>query len=509
MSNNIKNNLSRRDFLKAGGAATAATGLSLAGISSATAATCSTLPEKWDETYDVVVVGSGFAGLSAAIEAKNANASTVVLEKMPVPGGNSTINGGCIAVVGSDVQKARGITDSVDAMMGDMLKAGLGLNYPLQARIVAERTNEAYEWCKNYLGVKFKDKITQFGGHSIPRSLTTQNQSGSGIILPMLAKAKELDIHVKTKVYVKKLINDEQGRIVGLEVITRFKPGKETSTKTKFIKAKKGVVMANGGFAADVNYRSSQDPRLDEKLRSTNHSGATAECLKEMVRIGANPVQLSWVQLGPWTSPEEKGFGMAPLFATYSAFAHGIMVSPKTGERFVNELADRKVRADAIVKTGDIGIAFCDSIGASHSSHVMDKLLGRKVVLTFDTFEELAAHYKIPVKALLAQIERYNSYVEKNIDPEFGKPFSMKQVAIKKAPFYAVRLWPKAHHTMGGVEIDTKARVMNMVTRDVIPGLFACGEATGGTHGACRLGTVAVPDCLVFGRIAGQNAAKA
>lgn len=510
MSTDTKTNLSRRHFLKATSITTATAGLALSGFASAkTESSCTSLPDNWDETYDVVVVGSGFAGLSAAIEAKNAKSSVVVLEKMPVPGGNSTINGGGMAVVGSDIQKANGVTDSVDAMLADMYKAGLGLNYPKQARMVAEQSNDAFEWCRDYLGVKFKEKLAQFGGHSIPRTHTTYNQSGSGIVHPMLEKAKELGIPLKKKVFVKRLISNKEGRIVGLEVITKFKPGKENSTATHFIKANKGVVMASGGFAADVVYRSSQDPRLTEELATTNHMGATSECLKEMIRVGANPVQLSWIQLGPWASPDEKGFGLAPIFAAYSAFTHGVMVNPETSERFVDELADRKVRADAIIKTGNVAVAICDAKGVKASMHVMPKLLDRKVVHTFDTIQALAAHYNMSAKTLEAQIQRYNSYVLAKNDPEFNKPFSMNQQPIVEAPFYAVRLWPKAHHTMGGVEIDTEARVINIATRETIPGLFACGESTGGTHGACRLGTVAIPDCIVFGRIAGKNVAKA
>ncbi|WP_254774588.1 flavocytochrome c [Shewanella algae] len=508
MTKNNNADLSRRNFLKVTSITTATAGLALSGLAVAQT-TPKTQPIDWDEAYDVVVVGSGFAGLSAAIEAKNANASVVILEKMPVPGGNSTINGGGMAVVGSDIQKANGVKDSVDALLADMYKAGLNLNYPDQARMVAERSNDAFEWCRDFLGVKWKDKLAQFGGHSIPRTHTTYNQSGSGIIQPMLKKCDELNIPLHKKVYVKRLITDPQGRVIGLEVIKKYKPGKEDTAATQFIKANKGVVMASGGFAADALYRATQDPRLTDELRTTNHSGATAECLKEMIRVGANPVQLSWIQLGPWASPDEKGFGLAPIFAAYSAFTHGVMINPETSERFVDELADRKVRADAIIKTGNIAVAICDADGAQASMHVMPKLLERQVVRTFDSLESLASYYKMSAPTLKAQIERYNDYVKQKSDPEFGKPFSMNQKPIVNAPFYAVRLWPKVHHTMGGIEIDTQAQVLNIATREAIPGLFACGEATGGTHGACRLGTVAIPDCIVFGRIAGQNAAKA
>ncbi|WP_417760961.1 flavocytochrome c [Shewanella sp.] len=509
MSNmNSNTDLARRNFLKLTGAATATSGLALAGISAAQAAEPVPIPKSWDKTFDVIVVGSGFAGLSAAIEAKRAGANVVVLEKMPVLGGNSTINGGGMSAMGSDLQKKLGIKDSKEAMLADMYKAGLGLNYPAQANMVVDKSNEAYEWCRDYLGVKFKDTIAQFGGHSIPRTHTTTNQSGSGIVQPMIAKCEEIGVAVEKKVYVKRLVVDG-GRIVGLEVIPRYREGQENSSKVKFYKAVKGVVMANGGFSADVAYRSTQDPRLTKELATTNQQGATAECLKEMIRIGANPVQLSWIQLGPWASPEEKGFGLAPIFAAYASYTHGIMVDPDTGERFVNELADRKVRADAILKIGKPGICFCDEDGMQPAKHVMGKLLEREVVHKFDTLKELAAFYKIPYDKMQAQVDRYNSYVKAGKDPEFDKPFQMGQKPMSVAPYYAVRFWPKAHHTMGGVEIDTEARVIDIETHKPIAGLFAAGESTGGTHGACRLGTVAVPDCIVFGRIAGQMAAKA
>ncbi|QSX34131.1 flavocytochrome c [Shewanella avicenniae] len=509
MSNmNKTTDLARRNFLKFTGAATAASGLALSGLNAAQAAESVPVPKSWDKTFDVIVVGSGFAGLSAAIEAKLAGANVVVLEKMPVLGGNSTINGGCMSAMGSDLQKKLGIKDSKEAMLADMYKAGLGLNYPEQAQMVVEKSNEAYEWCRDYLGAKFKDSISQFGGHTVPRSITTTNQSGSGIVQPMIEKCQALGVAIEKKVYVKRLIV-EAGRVVGLEVLPRYQEGQALPTKVKFYKAVKGVVMANGGFAADVAYRSTQDPRLTGEVATTNHSGATAECLKEMLRVGANPVQLSWIQLGPWASPEEKGFGLAPIFATYSAYTHGIMVNSDTGERFVNEIADRKIRADAILKVGKPGIAFCDEVGMEPSRHVMDKLIERKVVHKFDTLKELAAFYNIPYDKMQAQVDRYNSYVKAGKDPEFDKLFVMGQKPIEKAPFYGVRYWPKAHHSMGGVQIDTQARVIDIETSKPIPGLFAAGESAGGTHGACRLGSVAVPDCIVFGRIAGQMAAKA
>lgn len=502
-----KKNVTRREFLK---------GMAVAGAMAATAGTLVScqqamptgpLPEKWDEEADVVVIGSGFAGLAAAIEAKNAGATVKVLEKMELPGGNSIINGGQVAAAGSPEQAKEGIDDSVELMMQDMLRAGLYLNHPELARKVAEKSNEVVQWTINYLGVKYSDRLTHLGGHSVPRSYSTHNASGSAIVTQQLAKLKELGVEVETRRLLTRLIRDEDGRVKGVEIRDGYTPPDPNSGTIKYVKAKKAVVLATGGFGRDIRFRTVQDPRLNEEVDCTNHPGATAEGLLAALGVGATPVQLSWIQLGPWASPDEKGFGVGPYFAAGAAFPHGVMVDPATGKRFVNELADRKVRADAILKIGHPAIGIADAEGAKHSLFALDKLVEQGVVKKFDTLEDLAAAYNIPFDALKDTIDNYNSYVEKGEDEEFGKYLREDAKPLVTPPFYAIRLWPKVHHCMGGVQINTQAQVIGLDGQP-ITGLYAAGEVTGGVHGACRLGSCAVTDCLVFGRIAGQNAAK-
>lgn len=499
--------LTRRDFLRKTSAATAIVGAAAGGlVFGAQEAGATPLPKNWDGEYDVIIIGSGFAGLAAAIEAKKAGASVAILEKMRVAGGNSIINGGVVAAAGNPLQQKEGIKDSPELLYQDMLKAGLGLNHPELARMVAEKSNEMVQWTINELGVKYKNRLAQFGGHSVPRSYTTHNQSGSGIIRPMLTKLKALGLKVRTKAFLNSLVLDADGRVKGVEILEGYVSTKPDSGTKKFIKARKAVVLATGGFSNDIIFRITQDPRLGKDSESTNQPGATAEALVEAPRIGAMPVQLSWIQLGPWASPDEKGFGVAPIFAAYSAFPYGVMVDPGTGKRFVNELADRKVRADAILKVGKACIGIADQQGTNHSAHFIDKCLKRNVVKKFDTLEALAAAYRIPLQGLKNTIEKYNGYVEKGMDDELEKPFRKDAKPIAQAPFYAVRLWPKVHHTMGGIQINTKAQALGLNHRP-IKGLYVAGEVSGGVHGACRLGTCAIADCLVFGRIAGKNAA--
>ena len=472
------------------------------------------LPEKWDEEHEVVVIGTGFAGLAAAIEAHNAGAEVLVIEKMPTPGGNSIINGGAIAGPGNPIQKKEGIEDSPELMYKDMLRAGLYINHPELARTVAENALDAVMWTINYLGVEYSPTLMWFGGHSVKRSYHTKVGSGAGIIKPMLAKCKELGIPIRLKCKFTRLIreNKTSGRVLGIEVREGYEFPDESSGKVKYIKVKKGVVLATGGFSRDLRYRMIQDPRLNEKVDSTNQPGATAEALIAALMAGANPVHLCWIQLGPWASPDEVGFGVVPGFALMTK-SYGIQVDPETGRRFMNELGSRKECADAILKVGHPVVAISDQYAIDKMPEAMRETwvkpgLESGAIRKFDTIEELAAFYHINLEGLKAEIERFNSLVEKGVDEDFHRPFPPDiQKLGAHPPFYAARLWPKVHHCMGGVQINTKAQVIDK-EGNVIPGLYAAGEATGGVHGACRLGSVAVADCIVFGRIAGKNVAK-
>ena len=498
--------LSRRDFLKVTGGAAALAGVGATGlILGPREASATELPKKWDEEADVVIIGSGFAGLAAAIEAKIAGSSVIVMEKMRVAGGNSIINGGVVAAAGSPFQAEKGIKDSPELLLKDMLKAGLNLNHLELARMVANKSNEVVQWTINYLGVKYKG-LVHLGGHSVPRSYSTYNRSGSAIVNQQLAKLKEFGIKVKTERYLVKILRDKNGRVKGVQIRDGYRFPNENSGTLKYVKAKKAVVMATGGFSNDIAFRTIQDPKLTADVESTNQPGATAEALLEALNIGATPVQPSWIQLGPWTSPDEKGFGIAPHFTAGTVFQYGVMVDPATGKRFVNELADRKTRADAIIKTDNPCIGIADAKGAKGREGLTAKLIKRGIVKQFNTLNDLAIAYKIPFKPLKETIENYNSYLVNGEDKEFGRYLQKAAKPIGQSPFYAIRIWPKVHHTMGGLQINTKAQVIGL-DHDPIKGLYAAGELAGGIHGAVRLGSCAVVDCLVFGRIAGKNAA--
>lgn len=519
-----KSGLSRRGFLGAGGAimgGLALTQLPLEGAAPKGGTVVdSTMPRKWDETFDVVIVGSGFAGLAAAYEAKKAGASVVVLEKMPTPGGNSIINGGIVSAAGSPLQAKMGIKDSPELMAKDMMVAGLGLNHPGLVKLISEKSTETVLWTISELGVKYLDnELVQEGGHTVKRSYKTYNSSGSAIVLPQLAKLKALGVEPRLEAFVTKLYRDKDGRVKGLQIREGYEFPKADSGKLKTIRARKGVVLAHGGFGQDVAYRMIQDPKLTAKVESTNQPGATAELWREASRIGCNIIQGDWIQVGPWASPDEKGFGLAPHFAQEAASMYGIWVDATTGKRFIDELANRKIRADAIMMLMNQGhkcVAFADAKAVSRlTPGVMDKLQKSGVVKAFNSLEAVADAYGMPRAAFLETVAKYNTNI-RNSDPKDPKDdikvstkLPQGTLPLDTAPFYVSRLLPKVHHCMGGIYTNTEAQAMDISTDKAIEGLYAAGEATGGVHGAVRLGSCAVIDCLVMGRAAGSNAAKA
>ncbi|MFC1870949.1 flavocytochrome c [Chloroflexota bacterium] len=461
----------------------------------------------WDESTDLVIIGSGFAGLTAAIEAHNCGASVIILEKMNAPGGNSIISDGGIAAAGTIFQKRAGIKDSPDLMYNDMLKAGLGLNHPELVKEVTEKSNEAFQWSIDYLGVKYLERVDTFGGHSRPRCYTPVGVSGSKIIKQQLLKLNELGIKVRTQIFFNSFIRSSDGRVCGVKVRVNYDYREAKSGKEKYIGARKAVVLASGGFGSDIPFRVIQDPRLTGEIDTTNKPFATAEALKEAMKIGATPVHLSHIQLGPWASPDEKGYGVATGFADYILFQYGIIINPFTGKRIVNEMADRKTVADAILNIGKPCIGIVDEKAVKLSGWDIEKCQKKSVVNKFETLQELALNYNVSLEKIKETIKGFNKHIENKNDSEYGKPILPGASSIKHAPFYGIRLWPKVHHTMGGVQINVKGQVISL-EQQTVNGLYAAGEVVGGIHGACRLGSCAITDCLVFGRIAGRNAAS-
>ena len=480
--------------------------------------------EKYDETFDVVVIGSGFAGLACALKAGRGGKKVLVIEKMTVLGGNSAICGGNVACPVNPVQKAQGIKDSKELFIEDCLKDGLGINHTELLATIADRCNDTIKMVED-LGCEFvPNKMLFEGGHSVPRSYEIKAGSGSGYIRPMLAALeKEPNVTIRAKTKFDDFIVDDDNNVVGIVCRENYRFNTKLTSddlenktgKKKVIRATKGVMLAAGGFSRDTWFRQIQGPRVVPTTDSTNQLGATAGVLVKALALGAAPVQLCWLQFLPYCNPREKGFGVSVNFTNHACMDLGLVVDRKTGKRFMDEHAGRKIKSDALFKVigtdENYPIAVCDDAIVKAINPSFVKLpLEMGTVKKFDTLEQLADHFGIKKDAFLEQVKKFNSYVKEGKDPEFGRILTYNNgLDVSKGPFYGIECCPKIHHTMGGVMINPKAQVISAATHEPIKGLYAGGEITGGVHGASRLGTVAVIDALTFGMIAGEELAKA
>lgn len=464
-------------------------------------------PSKYDIETDVIIIGSGFAGLTAAIEAKKAGADVAIFEKMKAVGGNSIISDGGIAAPETKMQQERGIRDSRELMLKDMMTSGLSKNNEDLVRVVVDQAKETFDWSREFLKVPYLNRVDQFGGHSVARCYTASDVTGATIIKKQVEKIVELGVPINKQMYFKTFIQDTTGKVSG----AIFRQGYEYNNlhigKDIYVKANKAVVLATGGFGSDVEFRMGYDSRLTELIETTNKPFTTAEGIVEAMRIGGETVDMNYIQLGPWASPDEKGYGVGPEFSEYIVFQYGMIINPDTGQRFVNELADRKVLSDALLSIDHPCIGIADADAVDYSGWDLTECLKKGIVMSFESVTELADHYNIAQKELNQTIVAFNEGVTRGKDTEFNKPIIEGARIFSKSPYYAMRLWPKVHHTMGGIKITTDCEVIDTEGK-VIEGLFAAGEVTGGVHGASRLGSCALTECLVFGRIAGRNAAK-
>jgi len=461
----------------------------------------------WDEESEVVVVGSGLAGLSAALEACKGGASVIVLEKMKITGGNTRISDGGVAAPGNYLQKERGVEDSTELFYNDMRQAGMRMNHPELVRVVAENAREAVDWTRNELGVKYLDRLDRFGGHSAARCLTTRSHCGKDFIKALEGRLQAFGVRIRTRCRLLDIIVDGNGAVCGVRVQSEDRYPEESRSHIKQIRAGRAVILASGGFGADTVFRKLQNPQLDESIDTTNHRGATAEGLRAAFRIDATPIQLSWIQTGPWACADERGYGKASRFASYSVYPTGIVVEPATGVRIVNEWADRRIRSDAIIATGGMCVGIVDAEGAKNDLSSLAHCLKNGKIQQFDNLAELAKVYGMPADALQTTVDEYNRRVATGRRDPLGKPLDKGARPLSNPPFYAIRLWPKVHYTPGGIGIDANARVID-TRNQPISRLFAAGEVCGGIHGAGRLGSCALTECLVFGRIAGRGAAE-
>lgn len=459
-----------------------------------------TLPK--ESSYDVVVIGAGGAGFSAAIEAKNAGANVVLLEKMPAVGGNSLISGAEMNAAKNWVQPKLGINDdSPELHAEDTYKGGDMKGDMNVIKVMTHNALDAAKWCRDYLGVRFEDdNLFFFGGHSRKRALIPVGHTGTEFITKFQAKADELGIPIITNMKAEELIKDKSGRVVGV---------KATMNGASYtFNAKGGVVLATGGFGANPEMVKKYNPKIDERFKTTDAPGTTGEALYMAERAGAQLVNMGYLQTYPICDPIS---GVIELIAD-ARFDGAIMLNQE-GKRFVEELQRRDVLSEAILKQtgGYCWVLWNDKIGSisntvkEHPTEY-EAFTKQGIMATCDDLKCVADFTKIPFDSLKGTVNRVSSMTGKGNDKDFNHRSGL--VDMTQGKYYVIKAVPSVHHTMGGVRINEKAQALTAEGK-AIPGLWAAGEVTGVTHGTNRLGGNAYTDIIVFGRIAGKAAAEA
>lgn len=450
-------------------------------------------------TADVVIIGAGGAGLSAAITAAEAGAKVIVVEKMPMVGGNTLISGAEMAAPGNWLQTTENIEDDKDQFYEDIMKGGDNESDPELVRVLADSALDGAEWLRDEVNVIFEDYMLFFGGHSVKRSLVPLNASGVELINKLEAKALELGVEIHTNTPATEIVQ-ENGKVNGVKA--------EYNGKEVLYSANNGVIVASGGFGSNLDMRVKYNPAMDEKILSTNTVGSTGDGITMAEKLNAQIVDMQYIQTYPTCDPER---GTLLYVGDVRMDGRSILVN-KEGKRFVEELERRDVISSAVVaQTGGVSYMFWDEasmiaskVNVKHKAEY-DNLIERGILVKADTLEEAAAFFEIDATELQNTVNNYNEYAKNGKDLEFNKRGEL--TAFTDGPYYIMKSIPAIHHTMGGIKINTDAQVLD-VDGKVIDGLFAAGEVTGDIHGTNRLGSDAIADIVVFGRIAGKNAAE-
>lgn len=466
---------------------------------------CTAPPPVWDATVDVLVIGSGFAGCAAAAAAAEAGSSVAVLEKMPQAGGNSAINLGDFAAWDSSLhlrQKLNLGDDSAAQHARDVLAAGDGYSDPALVDTLVNGAPAALDWMVARGGLQLRELLHRQGASAYRMHYGPRGRGSDYVdALRRIAAAHGAQFHFEQP--VTRLWREVRRAVSGVE--THGPQG------IRQWRARRGVIIASGGFSADVAMRSAFRPILTDTYNTTNHRGATGEMIRLAQSIGADALQLAFIEVHPYGDPESGALDTATSYALQIR-RNGAMLVAKHGKRFVNEMAPHDFVSRQQVASGGkptftiFNQAMLDQQDAARNRDELPGLIERGRIFRAETLRELAARASIDA-ALEATAQRYAVMLRERKDADFNRPFAADVSPFDSGPWYAIRNWPSVHHTMGGLRIDRAARVIDIFGQP-IPRLYAAGEVTGGIHGAARIGGNSSADPVVFGRIAGSGAAR-
>lgn len=485
---------------------------------------------------DVVVVGAGGAGMTAAITAAAEGKSVVILESQSMVGGNSVratggMNAGktvyqdenefgesagvektlktaaekyadneTITALAKTVSEQwaayqanpTGYFDSVELMELDTMIGGKGINDPELVETLCANSADAIDWLDEH-GITLHN-VSSFGGASVKRIHRPVNAEGKTVsvgsyMIPLLEEnCKKAGVQILLNTTANEILTDANGAVAGIKAT-----GSTGETVTVNAKA---VVLTTGGFGANLDMVVKYKPEL-KGFMTTNAAGIQGQGIEMAEAIGAATVDMDQIQIHPTVEAN------TAALITEGLRGDGAILINEEGQRFIDEVGTRDVVSAAeIAQTGSYSWLVVDQAMVDASS-VIQGYIKKGYTVTGATYEELGEAMGVDAAAFAETMEKWNGYVEAKNDPDFGRTSFANP--LNTAPYYAVKVTAGVHHTMGGLKINANTEVLNE-KGEVIPGLFAAGEVTGGVHGANRLGGNAVADFTVFGRIAGAAA---
>ena len=448
--------------------------------------------ERTEETIetDIVIIGAGGAGMTAAITAKQAGADVIILEKMPMVGGNTTKATGGMNAAETKFQEAEGIEDSVETFIKDTMTGGYEINDPDLVGIMAGQSSDAIDWLESINAPL--PKVSFSGGATNARIHAPEDGSAVGnyLVNAFSKQLEELDVPVYMETKATEIIVKD-GVVVGVKA--------ESETTGYTINAK-AVILATGGFGANEELYTKYREDL-KGFVTTNTPGATGDGLVMAEDIGAALVDIEQIQIHPTVEQTTS------IMVTEGVRGDGAILVNSQGKRFTNEMGTRDVVSAAeIAQDGGYAYIIFDQ-NIRDNLKAIESYVKAGITVEGATIEELAGKIDVDPATLTETITTWNEAVAAKNDTEFERATGMDH-DLSVAPYYAIKIAPGVHHTMGGVKINTSCEVIS-AEGEVIPGLFAAGEVTGGVHGGNRIGGNAVADIVVFGRIAGDSAAKA
>jgi fumarate reductase flavoprotein subunit len=459
------------------------------GVSGASVASYTPLDQLKDK-YDIIIIGAGGAGMSAALEAKASGMNPVIFEKMPVAGGNTTKSSSGMNASETKFQQEQGIKDSNDLFFDETLKGGRDTNDQEMLRFFVDNSASAIDWLDS-IGIRLNN-LTITGGMSEKRTHRPEDGSAIGkyLVDGLVKNVQEKGIPLFVNADVKE-ITMQDGKATGVKILLN-----QADEKTITAEA---VIVTTGGFGSNFDMISEVRPDLAGYV-TTNQVGSTGDGIKMIEQVGGVTVDMDQIQVHP-TVQQEKSYLIGEAVR-----GEGAILVNKEGKRFTDELTTRDKVTAAITKLPDRAAYLVFDAGVKSRAKAIEQYEKMGFVLKGDTIEALAEQMEVPSDQLKKTLDTWNASVTNKEDTEFGRTTGIEN-NLTGAPYYAIKIGPGVHYTMGGVKINTNTEVLNKDGQP-ITGLFAAGEIAGGLHGQNRIGGNSVAEIIIFGRQAGIKSAE-